>query len=121
MPRGPKGEKRPGDVIGNAVHVMRIATGEAGRSCCDRGWRRWEKTQGLCSGLLPGFKPRFWNEEWSALNPRESTQLDKGRVRGTRDRAQQQSRPPSGPSSWGSFFLAASFWPPQLAASSSPE
>ncbi len=29
MPKGPKGEKRPADVIGNAVHVMRIATGEA--------------------------------------------------------------------------------------------
>jgi hypothetical protein len=29
MPRGPKGEKRPADVIGNAVHVMQIATGEA--------------------------------------------------------------------------------------------
>jgi hypothetical protein len=29
MPRFPKGEKRPADVIGNAVHVMRIATGEA--------------------------------------------------------------------------------------------
>jgi hypothetical protein len=28
MPRGPKGEKRPADVIGNAVHVMRVATGE---------------------------------------------------------------------------------------------
>jgi hypothetical protein len=28
MPRGPKGEKRPADVIGNAVQVMRIATGE---------------------------------------------------------------------------------------------
>jgi hypothetical protein len=28
MPRGPKGEKRPADVIGNAVHVMRILTGE---------------------------------------------------------------------------------------------
>jgi len=28
MPRGPKGEKRPADVIGNAVYVMRIATGE---------------------------------------------------------------------------------------------
>ena len=28
MLRGPKGEKRPADVIGNAVHVMRIATGE---------------------------------------------------------------------------------------------
>jgi hypothetical protein len=28
MPRGPKGEKRPADVIGNAVKVMRIATGQ---------------------------------------------------------------------------------------------
>jgi hypothetical protein len=28
MPRGPKGEKRPADVIGNAVHVMKIATGQ---------------------------------------------------------------------------------------------
>jgi hypothetical protein len=28
MPRGPKGERRPADVVGNAVHVMRIATGE---------------------------------------------------------------------------------------------
>ena len=26
MPTGPKGEKRPADVIGNAVKVMRIAT-----------------------------------------------------------------------------------------------
>jgi hypothetical protein len=28
MPTGPKGEKRPADVISNAVKVMRIATGE---------------------------------------------------------------------------------------------
>jgi hypothetical protein len=28
MPIGPKGEKRPADVIGNAVKVMRILTGE---------------------------------------------------------------------------------------------
>ena len=28
MPIGPNGEKRPRDVIANAVHVMRIATGE---------------------------------------------------------------------------------------------
>ena len=28
MPPGPRGEKRPADVIGNAVKVMRIATGE---------------------------------------------------------------------------------------------
>jgi len=28
MPKGPKGQKRPTDVIGNAVRVMQIATGE---------------------------------------------------------------------------------------------
>jgi len=28
MPKGPKGEKRPADVIGAAVKVMQIATGE---------------------------------------------------------------------------------------------
>lgn len=28
MPKGPRGEKRPADVIGNAVKVMQIATGE---------------------------------------------------------------------------------------------
>jgi len=27
-PKGPKGEKRPADVIGNSVKVMRMATGE---------------------------------------------------------------------------------------------
>ena len=27
MPKGPQGQKRPADVIGNAVKVMRIATG----------------------------------------------------------------------------------------------
>ena len=34
MPRGPQGQKRPADVIGNAVRVMRIATGEEAE---DRG------------------------------------------------------------------------------------
>jgi hypothetical protein len=28
VPRSPKGEKRPADVLGNAIHVMRLATGE---------------------------------------------------------------------------------------------
>lgn len=28
MPKGPRGENRPADVIGGAVKVMRIATGE---------------------------------------------------------------------------------------------
>ena len=29
MPTGPDGQKRPADVIANAVHVAKIATGEA--------------------------------------------------------------------------------------------
>ena len=28
MPKGPKGETRPADAIGNSVHAMRITTGE---------------------------------------------------------------------------------------------
>ncbi len=28
MPKGPQGQKRPADLIGNAVHVAKIATGE---------------------------------------------------------------------------------------------
>jgi hypothetical protein len=28
VPKGPKGQKRPADVIGNAIKVARIATGE---------------------------------------------------------------------------------------------
>lgn len=32
MPKTPKGHKRPADVISNAVHVMRIATGEIDES-----------------------------------------------------------------------------------------
>lgn len=37
MPTGPKGEKRPADVIGNAVKVMRIATGEEADDIQDDG------------------------------------------------------------------------------------
>lgn len=50
MPRGPKGEKRPADVIGNAVHVMRIATGETEES---RG-----KTPKRAKGGLKGGRAR---------------------------------------------------------------
>jgi hypothetical protein len=32
MPKGPQGQRRPADVIANAVRVMRIATGEASES-----------------------------------------------------------------------------------------
>jgi len=32
MPKGPKGQKRPADVVSNAVHVMKTATGEIAES-----------------------------------------------------------------------------------------
>ncbi len=37
MPKGPKGEKRPADVIANAVRVARIATGEEPEELTDDG------------------------------------------------------------------------------------
>ncbi len=37
MPRGPKGEKRPADVIGAAVKVAKIATGKIEEDVDDDG------------------------------------------------------------------------------------
>lgn len=37
MPKGPKGQKRPADVIGTAVKVMKIATGEEPEEIIDDG------------------------------------------------------------------------------------
>ena len=37
MPKGPQGQKRPADVIGNAIKVMRIATGEEEEVLTDDG------------------------------------------------------------------------------------
>ncbi len=37
MPKGPKGEKRPADVVGAAVKVMKIATGEIEEDTDDDG------------------------------------------------------------------------------------
>ena len=33
MPKGPEGEKRPADVIGAAVMVAKIATGNVAEAC----------------------------------------------------------------------------------------
>lgn len=37
MPKTPKGHKRPADVIANAVHVMRMATGEIDEATTEDG------------------------------------------------------------------------------------
>ncbi len=57
MPKGPQGQKRPADVIGNAVHVMRIATGEIEEKLLEfwlgRSWGGW----GHHWGGSPGKEP----------------------------------------------------------------
>ena len=37
MPKGPKGQRRPAHVIGNAIKVARIATGEETEDVVDDG------------------------------------------------------------------------------------
>ena len=50
MPRGPKGEKRPADVIGNAVKVMRIAVGEDSDVAPDDGKNKAAQALGKLGG-----------------------------------------------------------------------
>ena len=50
MPKGPKGEKRPADVIGNAVHIMRIATGEIDNATPDDGKDKAAQAMGRKGG-----------------------------------------------------------------------
>ena len=50
MPKGPKGEKRPADVIGNAALVMRIATGEESDAVPDDGKNKAAQALGKLGG-----------------------------------------------------------------------
>lgn len=50
MPRGPKGERHPADVIGNAVEVMRIAIGEEIEDLPDDGKDAAAKALGTKGG-----------------------------------------------------------------------
>jgi hypothetical protein len=50
MPKGPKGEKRPADVIGNAVKVMRIAVGEDTDTAPDDGKNKAAQELGRMGG-----------------------------------------------------------------------
>ena len=49
MPRGPKGEKRPADVIGTAVLVAKIATGEVEEETGNTG-KEYARKGGLKGG-----------------------------------------------------------------------
>ena len=66
MPKGPQGQNRPADVIGNAVHVMRIATGEIEETKRDAGNEANRK------GGLKGGKSRA-----AALTPERRAEIAK--------------------------------------------
>ena len=56
MPKGPKGQKRPADVIGNAVKVMKIATGEAEEDADDDGKDKAAQALGRKGGAARAAK-----------------------------------------------------------------
>ena len=56
MPKGPEGQKRPADVIGNAVKVMRIATGEEEEEFEDDGKDPAAKALGAKGGKARAAK-----------------------------------------------------------------
>ena len=56
MAKGPQGQKRPADVIGNAVKVMRIATGEEEEEYEDDGKDPAAKALGAKGGKARAAK-----------------------------------------------------------------
>ena len=50
MPKGPRGEKRPADVIGTAVKVMRIAVGEETDTVIEDGKNKAAQALGKLGG-----------------------------------------------------------------------
>jgi hypothetical protein len=50
MPKTPNGGKRPADVVGNAVHVMKVLTGEADDDAPDDGKDKAAQSMGRRGG-----------------------------------------------------------------------
>ena len=84
MPKGPQGQKRPADVVGNAVKVMRIATGEEDEEFEDDGKDPAAKALGAKGGKARASKltperrraiaKRAANARWSdSSRPKETT------------------------------------------------
>lgn len=55
MSRGPKGEKRPADVIGNAIKIAKIATGEEEDAVTDDGKDKAAVSLGSRGGKARAF------------------------------------------------------------------
>ena len=70
MPTGPKGQKRPADVIGNAVKVMRIATGQEEEA--------QSQPKKVAAGRLGGLKGGKARAEGLTAEQRKSASLRSG-------------------------------------------
>ena len=66
MPKGPKGEKRPADVVGAAVTVAKIATGEIEEDVDDGGKNKAAVELGRKGGKARAAK--LTKEQRSALS-----------------------------------------------------
>ena len=84
MPKGPRGEKRPGDVIGTAVKVMKIATGEIEEDTDDSGKDPAAVALGRKGGKKGG-KARA-----DKLTPEERSEIAR---RATRERWRKKRKP----------------------------
>ncbi len=51
MPKGPKGQKRPANAVGLAVHIMKIATGEIEETLTEDGKSKAAVELGRKGGL----------------------------------------------------------------------
>ena len=71
MPKGPKGEKRPADVVGAAVMVARIATGEVDDEVTDDGKNRAAQELGRMGGKARAEK--LTKEQRSEIAKRAAT------------------------------------------------
>ena len=65
MPKGPKGQRRPTDVIANAIKVAKIATGEGADDVNDDGKDPAAKSLGKRGGLARA----------KALSPRQRAEI----------------------------------------------
>ncbi len=68
MPKGPKGEKPPADVIGAAVTVAKIATGEIEEDIDDDGKNKAAAELGRKGGLKGG------KARWANLTPEQRSE-----------------------------------------------
>ncbi len=67
MPKGPRGEKRPADVIGAAVKVMKIATGEIEEDVDDDGKDKAAQALGRKGGAARAAKLSKKRRAFAAL------------------------------------------------------